>query len=81
MCYQNKSLFKAKRLEQNIVKIKEQQETKKRINEFKLKQLKTMNQMEHQNPINNEVEKEFDPRDLGQMMHGTQGMIGRFHNN
>ena len=44
ICYQNKSYFKAMRKEFNIVKIKEQQETKKRINEFKLKQMKLMNQ-------------------------------------
>jgi len=44
ICYQNKAYFKAMRKEFNIVKIKEQQETKKRINEFKLKQMKEVNQ-------------------------------------
>ncbi len=54
ICSQNKNYFRAMRKEFNIVKIKEQQETKKRINEFKLKQMKTMNeQVKEEEEINN----------------------------
>jgi hypothetical protein len=65
------------RKEFNIVKIKEQQETKKRINEFKLKQLKAKTQLEQEEEELNQ--REFDQRDLGQIIHGPQGMITR-HN-
>lgn len=73
------------RKEFNILKIKEQQETKKRINEFKLKQMKTLNeQVKEEEELNNrlngedEGNPEFDQRDIGQMIHGATGMISRF---
>lgn len=44
LCYQNKTHFRHQRKEHNIVKQKEMLETKRRINEFKLKQMKIINE-------------------------------------
>ena len=44
ICWQSKSHFKKERLEHNIRKHKELLETKKRVNEFKLQQMKLLNE-------------------------------------
>jgi Meckel syndrome type 1 protein len=44
ICWQSKTYHRAQRLEHNIRKHKELLETKKRVNEFKLKQLKLLSE-------------------------------------
>lgn len=72
-------------MEHNIKKHKELLETKKRINEFKLKQMKAMNERVAEGDDDREQAddidrhyNEYDPRDNDPMIKTSHGMQVRF---
>ena len=68
-------------MENNIRKHKELLETKKRVNELKLKQMKAMNEKVASGEDHGEgpVIGEFDPRGNDQMIKTNHGMQVRYH--
>ena len=72
IAWQNKTELRKQRKEFNIVKQKEMLETKRRINEFKLKQMKVMNEGETMDATVDSKEQQE------QIIHGNDGMMPRF---
>ena len=79
ICWQSKAHFKAARMDHSIRKHKELLETKKRVNEFKLKQMKIISEQmaeDNKEGEENELEgaDEFDVRNNDAIIKTGMGM-------
>ena len=86
ICWQSKTYHRKQRLEHNIRKHKELLETKKRVNDFKLKQMKALNERvakgevdlgRDDDPDHGHI-GEFDPRSNDPMIKTGVGMQVRY---
>lgn len=85
VCWQSKAYHKQQRLDHNVRKHKELLETKKRVNEFKLRQMKLISEQvaegehhDHDDLARGDL-NEFDPRSNDQMIKTNHGMQVRYH--
>lgn len=80
ICWQSKSHFKAARMDHSVRKHKELLETKKRVNEFKLKQMKIISEQITQGDAEAQEEEAnaFDPRNNDAMIRTGMGMQTRY---
>ncbi len=82
ICWQSKAHFKAARMDHSVRKHKELLETKKRVNEFKLKQMKILSEQIAQDDNAEEEaaedENAFDPRNNDAMIRTGMGMQTRY---
>jgi hypothetical protein len=86
ICWQSKAHHRKQRWEHNIRKHKELLETKKRVNEFKLKQMKALNEKIAQGDDEGENQEEdihrhyneYDQRDNDPFIKTNHGMQVRF---
>ena len=83
ICWQSKGHFKAARMEHSIRKHKELLETKKRVNEFKLKQMKIISEQaaeenEEQDNEGGDLPDEFDMRNNDAIIKTGMGMQTRY---
>ena len=77
VCWQSKAYHRKQRLDYNQRKHQELLETKKRVNEFKLKQMRLHSEQVAQTEDTNKL-GEFDPRSNDLPIKTSQGMQVRF---